>query len=309
MALTLIEASKLVSGEVKRSAIIQMFAENSPLLSIIPFDDIPGGSLAYNIEGKLPGVAFRGYNEAYDESTGIVNPQVEVLRIAGGDLDVDKALIKTRGAGIRSTQEAMKVKALALYLTGKLIRGDSEADPREFDGLRKRITGRQLKVPTTANSNNGPLSIERLDEAIDDVDGATHIIMNKAMRRKLTKAAKSSTISGEITYTKDDLGRQVTMYNDLPIITPEYDDVGDEIIAFNEAGPSGGTTCTSVYVVSIGDGKIMGLQNGIMDVTDLGEIDEKPVMRTRVEWLVGLAAMHGRSAARIWGITNADITA
>ena len=309
MALTLYEASKLVSGEVKRSAVIQMFAENSPLLSIIPFDDIPGGSLAYNIEGKLPGVAFRGFNEGYNESTGIINPQVEVLRIAGGDLDVDKALIKTRGEGIRSAQEAMKVKALSLYLTSKIINGDSENDPREFDGLRKRIAGRQLKVPSTANNNNAPLSVERLDEAIDDVDGATHIIMNKAMRRKLTKAAKNSSISGEITYGKDDLGRQVTFYNDLPIITPEYDDLGAEILSFNEAGPSGGTTSTSIYVISVGDGKIMGLQNGIMDVTDLGEIDEKPVLRTRVEWLVGLAAMHGRSAARIWGITNADVTA
>jgi hypothetical protein len=41
----------------------------------------------------------------------------------------------------------------------------------------------------------------------------------------------------------------------------------------------------------------------------LGELQTKPVYRTRVEWLVGLAAMHGRCASRIWGITNAAVTA
>ena len=89
MALTLLEASKLNDGDVKRAAVIEMFAANSDLLRVMPFEDIPGGSYSYNQEGKLPGVAFRGYNEAYSESVGILNPQVEVLKIAGGDLDVD----------------------------------------------------------------------------------------------------------------------------------------------------------------------------------------------------------------------------
>jgi len=94
MPLTLVEASKLNDGDIKRAGVIQMFAENSDLLRVMPFEDIPGGSLSYNQEGKLPGVAFRGFNEAFDESVGIVNPQVEVLRIAGGDLDVDRAIVK-----------------------------------------------------------------------------------------------------------------------------------------------------------------------------------------------------------------------
>jgi hypothetical protein len=46
-----------------------------------------------------------------------------------------------------------------------------------------------------------------------------------------------------------------------------------------------------------------------MEVGDLGEIDDKPVMRTRVEWLVGLAALHGRCASRLRGITDAAVAA
>lgn len=309
MALTLLEASKFHSGDVVRSAVIQMFAEQSQLMSVIPFEDIPGGALAYNQEGKLPGVAFRAFNEGYDESIGVINPQTETLRIAGGDLDCDKALLKTRGADIRSSVEAGKVKALTLNITSKIINGDSATNPREFDGLRVRITGSQL-LPANASAptSNGPLSLEQLDAAIDAVDSPTHLIMSKAMRRKLTKAAREN-VGGDITYTVDEFGRRVTQYNDLPIVIADYDDEGQNIIDFDEAGPAGGAVSTSIYVVNLGDGYVVGLQNGVMDVNDLGEIDAKPVLRTRVEWLVGLAVMHGRAVARIWGITNAAVVA
>lgn len=310
MALTLLEASKLNTGEVVRNAVIEMFAANSDILRVMPFVDVPGGSLAYNLEGRLPGVAFRGYNESYAESVGVVNPQVEILRIAGGDLDVDKALIKTRGEEVRSSHEAMKVKALALYLTGRVLNGNSATNPREFDGLRRRITGDQLVPANLASPNaNSPLSLEALDAAIDKTDNPTHIIMSKEMRRKLTIAARTTTIGGFITYQRDEFGRQFALYNDLPILIADYDDTGARIIDFNEAGPAGGTSSQSIYVVSMGENMLTGIQNGTMEVTDLGEIDTRPVLRTRVEWLVGMAAMHGRCAARVWGITNANVTA
>lgn len=307
MALTLLEASKLVSGEVKRSAVIEMFAVNSDIMRILPWEDIPGDAISYNVEGKLPGVAFRGFNEGFDESTGVINPETERLRIAGGDLDVDRAIVQTRGPGVRARHEAMKVKALSLYITDKIINGDSQVNPREFDGLRVRVGGSQL-FTGTGSASNGALSLEQLDSAIDAVDNPTHLIMSKAMKRKLSAAAKAG-VGGDIETTKDDFGYQVTFYNGLPILIADYNDVGQRIIDFNEAGPAGGAVSTSIYVVSIGDGYISGIQNGTMEVRDLGEIDSKPVYRTRIDWLVGLTVQHGRALARVWGITNVAVTA
>ena len=305
MAMTLIEASKLVSGEVKRSAVIEMFAAASDLMRILPFENVVGGSLAYNVEGALPGVAFRGFNEAYAESVGVLNPQVEVLKIAGGDLDVDKAIIKTRGADVRASHEAMKAKAMALYITKKVIKGDSETNPREFDGLQKRVTGSQL-FWGDGSSTKGPLSLAVLDEAIDSVDDPSHLIMSKAMRRRLSAAARDTTVSGDLNWVRDEFGQQVAMYNDLPIATVDYDDEGKRILDFNEGA---GNDETSIYVASFGENKLLGLQNDVMEVTDLGELDSKPVLRTRVEWLTGLAVMHGRAIARLKGITDAAVTA
>lgn len=309
MALTLLEANKLNDGDIKRSAIVEMFAMSSDLLRVMPFDDIPGGSYTYTEEHKLPGIGFRGVNEGYTESTGILNPRTEALRIAGGYLDVDKFLIKTRGPQVRSAQEAMKVKALALGIMNKMINGDSELNSElEFDGLRKRITGDQL-VPAnlTAPSANSPLSLEALDEAIDRVDAPTHLLMSKTMRNKLSTAVRAG-IGGDFVYELDDFGQRVAYYNGLPILIADYDNTGQRMINFNEAGPAGGTTSSSIYVLSIGDGKIKGIQNGMLEVTDIGELQDKPVLRTSVEWYVGMVVEHGRAAARVWGITNANVT-
>jgi len=308
MGLTLLEASKINSGEVKRNAVIEMFAENTDILRALPFEDVPGGSLSYNVEGALPGVAFRGYNEGYTASTGVINPAVETLKIAGGELDVDKAMIKTRGEAVRASHEAMKIKALSLHIADKIINGDSEENPRHFDGLRKRIVGAQL-IPAllTSPAANAPLSLEALDAAIDAVDGANALIMSKAMRRKLQKAARAG-VGGDVVVDEDQFGFRVAFYNDLPILIADYNDNGERIIDFDEVGPGGGSTSTSIYVVRFGDGYLTGLQNGVMDVADLGEIDSAPVLRTRIDWLVGLAVMHGRAVARVWGITNGDVT-
>lgn len=309
MAMTLFEASKRISGEVKRSAVIEMFARNSQLVAAMPYMDIPGDSYTYNLEAKLPGVGFRGINEGYTDSIGVYAPQVEVLRLVGGDLDVDKALIKTRGAAIRSTEEALKVKTLSLHVADRVVNGDTVSNPREFDGLRRRVVGPQLFAPNaSAPSANNPLSLEQLDAAVDQVDGPNAFAMSKAMKRKLRKAARAN-LGGEIRIEKDAFGFSIEKYDDLPLLIVDYNEKGQRSIDFNEVGPAGGSTCTSLYVLHLGDSHVMGLQNGTMEVADLGEIDAKPVLRTRLEWITGMGVFHGRAVARIWGITNADVTA
>ena len=60
MALTIVEAAKLNPGDVIRTAIVEMYARNSDILRVLPFDNIAGNALKYNREDILPGVGFRG---------------------------------------------------------------------------------------------------------------------------------------------------------------------------------------------------------------------------------------------------------
>jgi hypothetical protein len=306
MALTLVEAAKRSQNPIQ-SAIIEMYARNSDILANLPFETIQGNALRYNREETLPGIGFRGVNEAYTESTGILNPITEPLVIAGGDLDVDMFILKTMGMDHRSVQEAMKVKALALAWTAQFLKGDSASDPRGFDGLEVRITGDQWVKNNTVNGD--ALSLAKLDELIDAVENPTHLIMNKTMRRRLTAAARLSTVGGFVTWELDAFGRQVARYNDLPILIADYDNDGDDILPFTETCDGEGTAQnTSIYCVSFGTGMVTGIQNSDIDARDLGELEEKPAMRTRVEWYAGIACMHGRAAARLSGITNAAVT-
>jgi hypothetical protein len=309
MALTLVEAAKLETGDVVRQAIIELYAGSSDILMVLPFEGIQGNAMKYNREDSLPGVGFRGVNESYTPSTGVLNPLTESLVIAGGDLDVDKFIVDTMGEAQRSTHEAMKVRALALAWTKKFIKGDTASDPREFDGLQVRVTGSQV-IDAGATSGGDALSLAKLDEAIDQCLNPTHLIMNKAMRRRLTQAARNTSVGGYITYEKDAFGRPVTMYNDLPILTVDLDNAQSAILPFTEANPGGGTAAsTSIYVVSMGAEGLLGLENGGMDVRDLGELQASPVYRTRVEWYNGLAIFNGRAVARLRGIKDAAVVA
>lgn len=308
MALTLVEASKLYAGDPLRSAIIELYARSSDILQVLPFDDIQGNAYRYNREQTLPGIGFRGVNEAYTESTGILNPITEPLVIAGGDLDVDKFILDTMGENQRSVHEAMKVKALALKWTETFIKGDQATEPREFDGLQVRCTGNQL-ISAGTTSGGAALSLAMLDKLIDQVNDPQYLIMNKTMRRRLSAAARLTTVGGYITYTLDAFGRQVTRYNDLPILIADEDNEGNQILPFTEAAYAGGSTACSIYCVSFGEGKLTGLQNGGIDVRDLGEIQTKPAMRTRVEWYNGIAVFHGKSAARLQHIADAAVVA
>lgn len=309
MALTLLEASKaMLSTEPLRASLIETFARETDLLRVLPFDDIPGNSHRFNQEGALPGIATRGVNEAYSESTGIINPQVESLAIIGGDLDVDRFLVRTGGPNVRENQEAMKLKALGHSFSHLCVKGDSTSAPKDFDGLQRRLTGTQL-IAAGSTANGTPLSLAKLDETIERVPGATHLLMSRAMRRRLNTAARATGVSGTINYEKDEFGRMVMFYNDLPILIADGVRDVNASLAFNEAATSGTATGTSIYVLRIGEGAVQGIQNGAPMVDDLGHQDSKPVLRTRFEWYASLSIQDPYAAARLWSIADAAVTA
>ncbi len=124
----------------------------------------------------------------------------------------------------------------------------------------------------------------------------------------MTAASRLSTVGGHINYTKDEFGRPVTTYADLPILIADPNSSALPALAFDEANPGGGSNVgTSIYVVSFRDLMITGIDNGGIQARDLGEIDEKPVKRVRVEWYAGIALWHPRAAVRLYGIKDAAV--
>jgi len=307
--LTILEYAKLNPGTTMRDGVIKQFAERSAILEYLPFLTIPGNAYAYNREATLPGIAWRGINESYTESTGAINPQAETLKILGGDADTDVQLVRQFGDGRRAIDVNMKVKAAAHTFASAFIEGDQSSDPRQIDGLRTRLTGSQ-KIANGTTDGGDALSLYKLDQLIDSVDDPTVLLMPKALRTRMTVAARSSTVGGNITWDVNEFGRRVLRYNDLPIIVPYESNQGTDFMAFDELGSTGATaTASSVYCISFGAEGVFGIQNAPIEVRDLGEVDDSPVYRTRIEGAMGIVLASAYGAGRLYGITNAAIVA
>lgn len=306
MGLTLLEAAKS-ERDPARLAVIRELAEGE-LMSVIPFQNVEGEGVFYDVETELPAVGFRGVNETLDATYGVLNPQAEKLKIMGSEVDVDTAIIDMRGPQAIADQVQMKVRSMRLTYEDHFINGDESLNPRAFDGLRRRInTGSSQAI-----NMNGALSLSALDELIDACDamgGTKVLIMNKKMRRRLNTASRATGISGFINYTQNEFGRPVQLYGDIPIVVTDTNAQNQQIQPFTEANSS-----TSIYCVAFGDLMTTGLQGRARgqfgpSVRPLGEVPDAPVDRTRIEWYCACAIYNGRSAARLFGVTDAAVVA
>ncbi|MEW1568314.1 major capsid protein [Streptomyces sp. NPDC093509] len=314
MAVTLAEAAKLSTTALQRG-VIETFVQESTILDRLPLVEIQGNAYAYDEEATLPGVAFRSVNEAYTESTGTVNQKSESLVILGGDADVDKFIVKTRGNlnDQRAVQTRMKVKAASYKFQDTFFNGDVTVDTKSFDGLKKRLTGAQ--VLDAATNGMGPVAgghdfFDVLDAAIARVPGINAsngaIYMNAGA---IARVKSSGRRLGGVEMVREALTQKsVQTYNGIPILDPGQTSAGVDILPQTETQGSS-SVASSIYVVRFGqdetDRAVSGLTNGGITVEDLGQLQEKPAYRTRIEFYCGMAVFGGKAAARIRGVLNA----
>lgn len=298
--LTITEWEKLNPTPLS-SGVVEIFAAENPVLALLPFMNVAGNSYRYNIEQTLPGIAFRDFNQGYTESTGVVNPVTEKLTIIGGDSDFDVAQIAmgTGNNDTRAVHDAMKAKALTLEWLRTFFHGDTTVNPLAFDGLRDRLTGAQV---IAAGANGNQLTLTMLDELTDAISGQpTALFMPKALIRfykGLIRAAGGTTPESIMVAN---FGRPVISHNGVPMFPIEEDAAGNEILKFDEEQGTDAQTA-SIYAVKFGPDALHGIQTAPVSVRDLGEIDAKPALRTRIEWYSGMVLKHPRCAARLKGV-------
>lgn len=311
MVMTLLEAAKY-GDDVLRSGVMKTIVETSPMYQKLPWKTIKGNAYKYNIEQALPGVAFRGVGESYTDSTGVINSATETLTILGGEVKLDNFLVRTMGnkSEIKASQYRMKARAMGFKFSENFFEGDSSVDPNSFDGLRKRLVGDQKMLMA---SGGGALTMDKLDEAIDQVVGTPDFIfLNRTLNRKLTKLGRDTgTSSGAplIDYGSDaTFGHQVTRYRGIPLVIMENEMDGSSILGFDEDPGDGTSDTASIYIVRFGEDMIHGIAGeggNFMDVKDFGELESAPQHMGRIEWYPGLCVIHPRAATRLYGITNA----
>lgn len=308
MALTIVEAAKIAAnnGEFKKAGVLASFAESSPLLRAMPIVTIPGNSYAYARQAELPTVAFRAVNSGFTPNEGKLEIRTEALKLIGGEVDVDRALVQQMGPDVRSVHEQMKSIALGQTIGEAIVKGAVATDVNGFDGLKVRYGGASPTASSQIINNGGSaLSLKKLDAAIDAVDksiGRRYIICNQATRRNITSFLRTSS---QISVTRDEYGNQVYSYAGLDILELDQNGNRNASAAFGDA-----SSTDSLYVVALGEGGLHMIQGaGGMSVRDLGEIPTAPVYRTRIDWACGLVDEHVRCVARLYSFTDATAVA
>jgi hypothetical protein len=316
MAITLVESAKLSQNDLQRG-VVETFIQEGRILDRIPLLEIEGNAYAYNEEATLPGVEFRAVNAGYAESTGTVNQRTESLVILGGDSDVDRFIQQTRSNlnNQRVTQDRMKVKAATYKFQDTFINGDTAVDANSFDGLKKRLTGAQVLdaatngLPVVGADDNARHSFFDLLDALIAAAGLSAgdngaLYMNSMILGKIRSSARRI---GGWTQTRDDFGRTIDAYNGIAMLDIGKKADGSLIIPQTEVQGSS-SVASSIYAVRFGedegDSAVTGLTNGGIQVDDLGQLETRPALRTRIEFYCGLAVFGGKGAARLRGVLN-----
>lgn len=278
MALTLTEAAKLTNDVLLRG-VIETIIEDSMVLQMLPFQDLTGTALTYNQESMAPTVAWLDVGDVWTESTPTFTQKQAVLRILGGDADVDNFLQQTyrNPNDLEAEVIAAKAKAMSYSFLDTFYNGDNNVNSRQPDGLEIVTPSAQT---IAAGTTGAPLELEMLDVLIDMIKpGRPHaLLMAKRTRRELTalmREAGQQTGEG-----RDAFGRRVVTYDDIPIIA-------DDFIRTDEEVDTGVETGSSIYAVRWGRTGVVGIQNGGIQVERVGELETKDATRTRIKWYVG----------------------
>ncbi len=312
MALTLSQAAAQ-SRDQLAAGVLRTLLPASFVIDRLNFETIDGNAYRYYQDASLPGAEFRAVNAAYAESTGTTTSATESLVILGGDADVDRYLQLTRSNILdqRATQIEMKARAVAHKFNDSFINGDTAVDANAFNGLKKRLTGTQLismggnGAAINTDSGTRQAFFDQLDNLIAAVPNTDMFVTNAGILAKFRSAARRETMA---TTTVDTLGRTVDTYNGIPFVDIGNKADGTPIIPQTETQGTA-TNAGSVYAVHFGaaapDQGVVGLTNGGVQVMDLGQLETKPVLRTRIEWFVGLALFGPKPAARLSGVLAA----
>lgn len=295
-------APLLPKGSIERTY-VEMFAENAPLLSMMPIEEAPRGRADYVRPVYLGGSSTRSINEGYTRSEAKFEQVSFFTKIRGGEVEVDTALVAMGGPEARARTEEMKAIAIAHQLDYDIINGDESTNPEVFNGLKTLLSGTGQVIENDASSTGAALSLKKLQEAVMSCVNPTHIAMSRAVFLNLEASTRVTGTAGYLNYSRNEFGVMVPTFAGLPIlITDPTGHTNPSVTGFSEPN-----TTTSVYVMNLsGDGRGPRLiQMGNMRVTDLGEVDDAPVFRTRLEWFVGLALPDPRSVVRLTEVTNA----
>lgn len=310
-AMTLVEYAKGLEKTSIERALIETFAAQSDILQVMPFSGFSGGAYEGYRESDTGTAQFRAINEGATESRGKITPFQETSFPIDTVLKVDKAILRRHGMERRAREEALQMKRQATLFTDTFISGDNTSNAKEFSGIKARCTSANGRLMTNSASSGGAaLSLYNLDKAIRNTANATHIIAGFDFMPRFIQAARNTSVSGFVIQSWDEIGLPKMKYAGLPILSGYPKDRHGNILPFNEVASGGGSAVTtSVFVASLTEDGLHGIQLEPLSARDMGLLEDAVNYGTNVSWDVGIVDDSDYCITRLTSITDAAIVA
>ena len=296
--------AELLSQNQVVSGIIEEIITINEVFSLMPFVGVNGKAYLYKRENinAQPTVVFLNDNEDVPESSGQFTEVITKLRILIGDVDVDNFLRETMSdtEDQLGEQLAMKAKAMGRQFMDSMVTGNNVARPKEFDGLRALADATPAQVIPRA-ANGGGLTLDVLDQLVDAVPNKPDFLMMRSGTRRayLAQLRLAGGNDGAMLQLPQ-FGKPVLTHAGIPILVNDY-------LPGNETLGSGTNLC-SVYAVRANEADgLHGLYGGAsagIRVENIGTVQNRDAIRTRLKWYCGMALKSTKSVARLAGITN-----
>jgi hypothetical protein len=292
---------------------IETFAAESDIMAAMPVKKVTGGKHTYFRTARLPTVQFRALNQAGNISAGNITKHEEAVSFMDEFVRVDRAILDNFGPEHRAKQEKMKAIAMAQQWTLSFIKGDNFSTAGvEPDGLQRRCNAvGTTQFNNSASSGGAALSLLNLDQAINACRKRTHIIAPYSMKYLFDAASRSTTLVGFSTIQEpNNIGKSVMTYKGTPILWGYEPDDSPLPLDFNEVAVGGGAAVTtSIYIVSLTDEGVCGIEGTSLSVKDEGLLPGTTTFSTAIKWDFGYTIEHPRAAVRLTSIAQAAIVA
>ena len=266
MAITLAEAKVGMADKVDQN-VVDTFRRSSYLLDKLVFDNAispgtGGSTLSYGyIQLKTPSTAsVRTINSEYTPGEAKREEKTSKAIIMGGKFQIDRVLIGTAGAVDElAFQAEEKIKATSNEFHNLVINGNSASTGsgvvNTFDGLDKILTGTETEITSAVDVSTSAKMDAGYNALLDEVDAfltkladkPSALLMNEDLLTKMRSAARRA---GYHKSERDEFGRVVEYYNDIPMI-----DMGkyyNGTTTQNVIPTDGSTGKTDLYAVKIG---------------------------------------------------------
>lgn len=323
MAITLAEAKVGMADKVDQK-VVDTFRRSSLLLDKMVFDNAispgtGGSTLTYGyIQLKTPSTAaVRQINSEYTAGEAKREEKTTKAVVMGGKFQIDRVLIGTAGAVDElAFQTEQKVKATANYFNNLVINGNKASSGtgvlNTFDGLDKLLTGTETEITSAVDVSTEALMNSNYNALLDEVDGflsaldgkPSMLLMNNKMLAKMRSAARRA---GYYSKSRDEFGRTVETYNDIPMydMGKYYNGTNTVDIIPETAASSSAEGKTDIYAVTIGLDGFHGVSptgskviNSYMpDLTKPGAVKDG-----EVELVAGVALKNTNKAGVLRGI-------